>query len=173
MRLVPVEEVSSQPCERETEDPHPEPPDAVEPPGDGQEQGATSWRALRRFNQRAASTMTASVTARVNSDGTNEAQPAAPPNATLQITLSSEPALITARPHSQLRLQNAVASATKNATTSYSRTTRTTTLPSSKNCRSHARYPSTRALGFSGAGNQKRLVGKRSRVTTIPQRERL
>ena len=39
MRLVPVEEVCGQSCERETKDPYPEPPGAVEPPGDGQEQG--------------------------------------------------------------------------------------------------------------------------------------
>jgi hypothetical protein len=81
--------------------------------------------------------------------------------------------LITASPHSQLRLQNAAASATKNATTSTSRATRATTLPSSKNCRSHARYPSTRALGLSGAGNQNRLVGKISKVTKMPERLRL
>ena len=53
------------------------------------------------------------MTTRVKTDGTNEAHPAAPPNATLQITLSSVPALITARPHSQLRFQNAAASATR------------------------------------------------------------
>src|ERR687894_2823384 len=117
--------------------------------------------------------MAASVTARVNRDGSNEAQPAAPPNPTLQITLSSVPAFSTARPHSQLRFQNAVASAKKNTTTSNTRATLATTLPSIKNWRSHARYPSTRGLGFSGAGNQNRLVGKASRVTTIPQTLRL
>ena len=79
------------------------------------------------------------MTARVNNEGANEAQPVAPPKATLQTTLSSVPALITARPHSQLRLQTAAASATKNAITSISRATRATTLPSIKNWRSHAR----------------------------------
>src|SRR5215216_3964152 len=117
--------------------------------------------------------MAASVTARVNRDGANEAQPAAPPKATLQMTLSSVPALITARPHSQLHFQNAVASATKNATTNTTRATRATTLPSVKKWLSHARYPSTRGLRFSGAGNQNRLVGKMTRVTTIPQTLRL
>jgi len=132
---------------------------------------ATSCCARRRFNQLTASRMAASVTARVNMDGTNEAQPVAPPNATLQITLSNVPAFSTTRPHSQLRFQNAVASATKNVTTRSTKATRATTLPSSKNWRSHAKYPSTRALGFSGAGNQNRLVGKSSRVTTMPVAE--
>jgi hypothetical protein len=117
--------------------------------------------------------MAASVTARVKIDGASDAQPVAPPNATLHITFSSVPALITTRPHGQLLFQNAIASATKNATTISTSETRATTLPSSKNWRSHARYPSTRGLGFSGAGNQKRLVGKSSRVATIPQTLRL
>ncbi len=42
--------------------------------------------------------MTALVTTRVKMDGANEAHPADPPNATLQITLSSVPAFSTARP---------------------------------------------------------------------------
>ena len=79
------------------------------------------------------------MTARVNSYGTNEAQPVAPPKATLQITLSSVPALITARPHNQLRFQKAVARATKNTTTSTTSAARATTLPSNKNWCSHAR----------------------------------
>jgi hypothetical protein len=72
--------------------------------------------------------MTASVTTRVKTDGTNEAHPAAPPNATLQITLSSVPAFSTAKPHSQLRFQNAAASATKNPTTTNASATRATML---------------------------------------------
>src|SRR5687768_15441130 len=117
--------------------------------------------------------MATSVLASVTTDGTSDAHPASPPNVTLQITLSSVPAFSTTRPHSQLRFQNAAASATKNPITSTTRATRAATLPSVTNWRSHAKYPSTRGLGFSGAANQNRLVGKTSRVTTMPQTLRL